>query len=368
MTIYLVIIAAVIILGMIMPQQGEGKKAYIVLMAVLHTFVCGFRYRYIHGDLRKYAWTYMDMVNHGWTSDFVLSKGRNTGFYLLNKFIAEITDGNFQMLLIVIAIITEVIVAVLIYKYSPMPWLSYLVWNCLGFYTLGFFAIKQALAMAVLMWAAIYIFESKPKKFFLAVAIAGFIHMPAISFLPAYWIAKRKVSYNTIIIYIVTCLAIFVFKNSIVNFITSIYYEEEEFTYSGSVGGRFFLIVLFILAGILIKGFDEKKFEMLFNLIIIAAIFQMFSGYDNIFTRWSDYYLQFTVLYIPMLFYKSNGEIEKSGMKALMGFNKKSNGFIVLLVVIFLVWFYYTTNIGVGNGTVDDYTNFRFMWQVSDGM
>ena len=61
--IYWMIIVAVIILGLIMPQKGYYKKYYVILMAGLHTFVCGFRYMYLVGDLRKYAAGYYDYAN-----------------------------------------------------------------------------------------------------------------------------------------------------------------------------------------------------------------------------------------------------------------------------------------------------------------
>ena len=54
----------------------------------------------------------------------------------------------------------------------------------------GFSLIKQYLAMAVIMWAAMAIFEKKPVKFLVLTLIAGAVHMPALCFLPAYFIAN----------------------------------------------------------------------------------------------------------------------------------------------------------------------------------
>ena len=50
--IYWFIAIAVIVLGLIMPQQGPKRKYYIIIMAAIHTFVCGFRYQYLTGDLQ----------------------------------------------------------------------------------------------------------------------------------------------------------------------------------------------------------------------------------------------------------------------------------------------------------------------------
>ena len=50
--VYYYMVAAVLGFGVLLPQHGRQKKAYIALMAVLHAFVCGWRYMYLTGDLR----------------------------------------------------------------------------------------------------------------------------------------------------------------------------------------------------------------------------------------------------------------------------------------------------------------------------
>ena len=151
--IYYYMVAAVLLFGLLLPQHGKQKRIYVILMALLHTFVCGWRYMYLTGDLRKYAAGesgYYILSQYGWFDDVVFNEGRNFGFYWLEKFLATISGNNFQVLLIVIAVIIEIAVAVIIYRYSPNPCLSYLIWNCFGFYVFGFSAIKQALAMGIL--------------------------------------------------------------------------------------------------------------------------------------------------------------------------------------------------------------------------
>ena len=149
--VYYYMVAAVLGFGLLLPQHGRQKKVYITLMAILHTFVCGWRYMYLTGDLRKYAWGYYTIPEFGWFSEEVFNGGRNFGFFWLQKLFSTWTDGDFQIFLIFIAIVTELAVAIIIYRYSPAPWLSYLLWNCFAFYVFGFSAIKQALAMGLLM-------------------------------------------------------------------------------------------------------------------------------------------------------------------------------------------------------------------------
>lgn len=373
--IYWYIVAAIIILGLIMPQRGMDKKYYIITMTILHTFICGFRYMYLVGDLIKYSTGYYAYANNkvGWFDNDVFNDGRNAGFEWVKKFISEMTNGDFQMFLIILAIITEVAVAFLIFRYSPKPWLSYLIWNCMGFYvSYGMCAIKQGLAMAVLMFAIMCIFEKKPVSFLILTLIAGFIHMPALIFLPAYWLMNRKINSKIILSYIFVAAVIFLFRNSIVEFFQEIYYAgNDEVSFSSSstgIGGRFIVIVLIALTGFVIKGFKEKNFEGLFNLMVIAAILQMFSSFDNVFSRLADYYLQFVILFIPMIFYEPDYKVEinESAQPPRLIFDKRSKALLVAGLVLVLIWWYYVTYIGVNiSYAPDDYTNFRFMWDVA---
>ena len=98
--IYYYMVAAVLLFGLLLPQHGKQKRIYVILMALLHTFVCGWRYMYLTGDLRKYAAGesgYYILSQYGWFDDVVFNEGRNFGFYWLEKFLATISGNNFQV-------------------------------------------------------------------------------------------------------------------------------------------------------------------------------------------------------------------------------------------------------------------------------
>ena len=198
--------------------------------------------------------------------------------------------------------------------------------------------------------------------------IAGAIHMPALIFLPAYFLANRKINVQTIAGYIIFSGCIFLFRSQIVNVIADFYYEEETFQLmSTGLGGRFTVILLILICGLCLKGFREKNFEQLFNIIAVAAVLQMFSNFDNVFSRLADYYLQFLVLFIPMIFYNARGNvrINRTAAMPILSFNQRSIRLIVLILTVVLIWWYNVTCIGVTiEYSVDDYTNFRFMWEV----
>lgn len=365
--IYWYIVIAIIILGLILPQQGKQRIIYVIIIATIHTFVCGLRYMLMTGDLQKYCYSYLEVLTFDWASGELLQEGRNVGFNILMKAFSTLSDGNFQIFIFFIACIIEISVAIVIYKYSPLPWLSYLVWDCMGFYIFGFSAIKQALAMAFVMFALTGIIDDKPKRFIIMTIAASLIHMPALCFLPAYWIAKRRISFSSVVGYATLFILSYMFKNQIVTFITGLYYEEDEqMVYSGELGRRFILIIFLLAIGMLIKGFKEYEFEQIFNLIVIAALFQMLSGFDNIFTRLSDYYFQFAILYFPMLLFTGRNRVQQCYFKEKIRIGVKEKHLAVLIMTVFLVWFYNYGYIGTDLTLLpDNPANHRFMWDVS---
>lgn len=365
-TVYYLVLASVIILGLVMPQSGKQKKNYIITMAVIHAFVSGFRFVMLTGDLKKYAYTFLLVGERGWFSDEVFQDGRNFLFYWFLKAINHLTNGEFQIALLIIALVVELSVALVVYKYSPSPWLSYLVWNCFGFYIFGFSAIKQSFAMAFIMLAFSAIMEKKPLKFFVWTLIAGCIHFPAFIFFPAYFIARRKITTKIILIYLILTVFILMFREEFVGFISDFYYEDSEFVNSGGIGFRFLMMCIILFVGIMMKGVNGKHFSATFHIIAIAAILQIFSSFDNIFTRLSDYYFQMSIIFIPMIFTDFEDEIYtdiQSNRK--LYFSKKIKLLLIIALTTISIGFYYYTNLSVKiSYSVDNYLNYRSYWSV----
>ena len=366
-TPYILMVAAVLGFGAILPQKGPQRKYYVILMTILHTCLCGFRSQWLTGDMHKYYWNYFKWGACDWFSEELWAGGRNFGFYYFNKLIYTVFGDEQQALLFCIALIIHVALAIVIYRYSPAPWFSFLVWNCMQFYLFGFSAIKQALAMAFVMLSFLGIAQKRLGLYLIMMAIAGAIHMPALVFLPTYWLSKMKVKSSTVLLYLVLGLAIFVFKNQFVAFIKSFYYEDDlVLMHSGRVGNRMIMILGFTLFGVFFRGFKDPVMGNLFHIMAIASILQMLSGFDNIFTRMTDYYFQLSVLYLPMVFFpRSDAPKRLDGMQPLFPFNKRSMILLTVLIVVFVMWFYWTYSINITISVAqDNYLNYRSMWDV----
>ena len=101
---YYLLLFAIIALGVLMPQGAKDRKQYIVIMAVLHSLLSGLRHQYLTGDMQSYCYKYWRTLNEGWFSEELFQGGRNFGFNWLLKFFSTLSDGEFQVFLIVSAV------------------------------------------------------------------------------------------------------------------------------------------------------------------------------------------------------------------------------------------------------------------------
>ena len=198
-------------------------------------------------------------------------------------------------------------------------------------------------------------------------AIAGAIHMPALVFLPTYWLTQMRVRPHTLALYLIAGIALYVFRNEFVAFIRTFYYEDDEILiHSGEIGSRMIMILGFALFGLMFRGFRDSVVDDLFHIMAIASILQLLAGFDNIFTRLTDYYFQMSVLYLPMTFFpRENIRFRPDGMRPAFPFNRRSSIALAAIIVVFILWFYWTYSINITiEYDVDNYLNYRSMWDV----
>ena len=100
--------------------------------------------------------------------------------------------------------------------------------------------------------------------------------------------------------------------------------------------------------------------------MVVAAMLQMFSGFDNVFTRLTDYYFQFVILYLPMMLYteEDDAEGDNQAIRHIV-LTPGQRTAAVACVAVLAFWYYYHTNLSVTiEYAVDNYLNYRFCWEV----
>ena len=306
-----------------MHGERKGNAAYIIVAAVLMFCIMGLRDNRTIGDDSRtsYKTQFFKVGEREWSElsgidDWLQLDGedsgrsgheRNIGLPWLMKLVYELSDGDYQWFIIVVAILVLGAESFLIQRYSPSPIQSVLYYFGLLFFAFQFSATKQTLAMCFIMLSFPAIVDRRPIRFLLLVICASFFHFPALIFLPAYWIGNMRLDRGYLVALAVVFLLTYVFRGRIVSLMTDTY----ETAINANSKARFFankvlIMLVIIVAALLIRPPEpeDRAYSVLLQLIGVATVIQTFSSYNNTFERLADYYFQFAVIFIPMVFEK----------------------------------------------------------------
>lgn len=283
----------------------------------------------------------------------------NEGFKYFMKCVYELTGGDYQAFITIISMFAMFAYMRFVKKYSPSPIQSVLCFLGLMYFTFLFDALKQAMAMSVLLFAFDAIIDRKPVKFVLLVLIAMQFHFPALVFLPAYWIGRMKVSKSYFALLAVMLLVTYIFREQILRFMLDAYGGEDI---DGSLEGIKFLrnkaiIMLVIVAAAVILR-PPTEGDTVYNACLmfagVAIVFQTFCGFNNIFERLADYYFHTSIVFIPLIFEKC--ELKKH----LLDIKTENMAKSVMPVLIcgFAIWRFLSF---VNNSPL--FLSYKFLWQ-----
>lgn len=311
MNYYALLVVLIIVFALFMQGNQYHNKKYVIVACILLFSIYGLRDTYRIGvdTTSSYIGNFYRVHNASW-ADVVETHPTNTGFYLFTKVFTEYVGMDYQLYISLISLFVTICFGRLIYRYSPSPVQSILYHFGLLLFIFHFSALKQSIAMAILMLAFDPLIERKPFRFILTVLIAGEFHLPSLVFLPIYWIALIKPGKKYVILLAILLVLTYVFRNAIINFLNELYKNnDEDIDLSGI---QFLRTKALIMIGIVVVAMvlrvptgAEHVYWILLECLGLAIVFQTFCGYSNSFERLADYYFQFSVIFIPMAFDKN---------------------------------------------------------------
>ncbi len=365
-SLHIWLLAAVLLITVIYAvsrKRRVDKKRCIQAVTVILTLFSGLR-SWQMGDVYHYCYVFLECNSESWKLDF--SSRDTIGMQLLYRAVGQMSWG-FEVCLFLIAAFSAISLGVFIFRYSTSPYLSYLIYICLGSYIFTLSALKQTVAMAFLMWAMVAVIKSKPWRFLMLTGLATLFHLPACIFLVAYFAAHKKIDwlYFAELSVITGCIAFF--RNEIVQLAASLYYEGElAFDAAEGVGGKFVILLGILLLAIIIHPPRDSNpvYRYLFNMMVLATILQSFSVYDNVFTRLADYYFQFFVVFVPLLL-DSRVEITAASsgnaQSLRLGYCiPKELRIIATLLISVMAVVIYVETLNAGTALLSE---FRFIWE-----
>lgn len=339
-----------------------NKKYCVVIVTVVLTLFTGLRSWWM-GDLIKY-YTLFRTVNGEGGMELVRLLEPNWGIRLFFR-LAGTLGISYDICIFLIAMLTAVSLGLLIFQYSPSAYWSYLIYIGMGFYLFTYTGLKQTIAMSFIIFAAMEIFKGRFWRFLIWTLVAGCFHAPALIFCIAYPFCRQRLTQWYYVLIAAVVLLVLLFRSEIVQFLSELYYDEQEsFEDTGEVGGRFLMMILILIVGLLFRPLKawDRLYSQVFSMLVLAAAFQTMSIFDNIFTRLSDYFYQFVILFFPLMLepgYKQSQRFQQY-RKEIRYWPAKVYLIAGIGISAFALW-YYNQYIGSSSHIID---SFRFCWTI----
>ena len=332
---------------------SKTRKKWVCIVGSFGWIIfSGFRHLSIGADTIAYKHVFEKTATMHWDelfqdlyNKFILGeKILDPGYRIVEKFVQVFTN-DYQIFLIIIAVLFFTSMGVFLYKFSSDPYLGYILFSTL-FYS--FFAItghRQTIATAIVVFMGTFLIKKKMFIPFLIITLlASTIHFSCLCFLPFYFISKIKINKATLLMYWAGIAGAFVFRNQLFSFLQSIIgYEDYKQTEGARVNT--FLFVLLIV-GVVVTFFHKKLLEgdnceivqMSINALMLACFFCPLILINENTMRVVQYFSLFLMIILPELIFI---------------FSKKTDRTIIKMIFVGLLCFL----------LFKDPLSYKFFWQ-----
>ncbi|MBA2943352.1 EpsG family protein [Paenibacillus sp. CGMCC 1.16610] len=314
---------------------------------VMATFVVIAGLRNNIGDTFFYMYSYR-LNNYTWEQ---VKAEKDIGFGILQMILQKITDDP-QLLIFITALVTNVLIVYVLYKYSRMFELSIFIYITSGLFLVSMSGVRQFLASAIIFAATKYLFEGNWKKYFLVVSFASLFHGSALILIPMFFVVRRKAwTSSTFVILILAMLLILgysVLSDAIFSAIADTHYSEYQ---NFQEGGANIIRVAISAIPLIFAFIGRHKLSEIFpysdyvvNMSIINFVVMAVATQNWIFARFTIYFGVYNVIlisYVISLFVKRE---QKLMYYMLLGF--------------YLIYFYYENVVSLNIIYRSDYLKF----------
>lgn len=326
-------------------QYNRQMLFFMVIASLLLILIIGFRSDHQGLDLYNslgtgYFYYYLKINEDSLIEilrNFSSQKYANyeIGFVLLCKLLGTLCS-NQQILLVICALLAIAPTGYFIYKNSKNKWLSVVLFLALPlFATVTFSAIRQGIAIGIVLLSYTFVKEKRPVCFILTVALACTFHSTAIVAFAAYPVYHLRVDRKNALVGGVGSLAIiYLMKEPLFWILARLVHNNPTMVRSNSVNLFLALTLIYIVCTLFYK---EQDYEVrgYINIFLLACGAQSFASLHNLAGRIMWYFMSVLIVLIPNLLANMNIK-EKQIIKPL--------SWVVGILAIFLGLYYFRHN------------------------
>ncbi len=333
------ILAAMILLRGVLPgysllQQDVmsyyRRKWYCIFCGILWILISGLRGLSVGADTINYYNSYNNVKNMSLSNLFqnVIVKivsntgNKDPGYDLFVKLTQRIS-GNYQVFLIIIAIIFMVPFLIWVWKESKNPLISFVLFSSLFYAFFAITGLRQTISTALIVLIGDrFVKERKLIPFLLVAFCAALIHLSALVFIPFYFLSRIKIRQNTVVLAGVAFILAFIFKGPLKNVMILISgYSDYSANYEGAGTSTFtlLLLALFVLSIFSYKRDpDLEKNNRYYIALYLAMFFVPLTFLNPSAMRIVQYFSIYLVLLIPEMIDSVFSENSKMGASAVV--------------------------------------------------
>lgn len=256
------------------------------------------------GDTVYYMYSY---ATTEFTWDSIADK-KDKGFNLFQMLLQSISKDP-QFLIFVVALITNVLVFITLYKYSKLFELSMFVYITSGMFLISMNGIRQFLAAAIAFAATKFIVNGDWKKYILVILLAAQVHQSAYILIPIYFIVRRRAWSWTTTGLLVMAIFIVVGFNQFSSMLFSMLENSQYSDYKNfSEGGANMIRAVVSGVPLLLAFLGRHKLRALFpqsdyvvNMSLLSFVFMVISTQNWIFARFTFYFGIYSCILVSWL-------------------------------------------------------------------
>lgn len=245
------------------------------------------------------------------TNDFSWSEAseqENIGFWLFQKLLKQFSEDP-QILLFATALITNVLIVWVLFKYSRMIELSLYVYITGGLFLVSMNGIRQVMTAAIIFTATKFLIGGNWVKYMLVVLFASTFHQSALILIPVYFLVRFKAWSIATMLLLTSGVAIVAGYEYFASFLFSVI-ENTQYGYYAEFqeGGASKIRVAVTAVPLLVAFLGRHKFREIFpdsdyivNMALLGLLFMIVSTQNWIFARFTIYFTLYQIILVSWI-------------------------------------------------------------------
>lgn len=297
-------------------DSSSNRKKYIWIISLILILQSGLRNVAVGDDTFQYFQLFEGIKSTSWQSIYEYAFeyyefdiGKDPGYLAFQKAI-QIVTGEYQIFLIIIAILFFSALGNFIYKNTTRlddAILAFLIYSVLFYSFFSITGIRQTIATAATLYGYELIKRRKLIPFMILILIASTIHKSVLIFVPFYFVSQIKNAKYLYGIILVLFPLFMIYNNDLSNYVKVLggYEEYDQFEGAGAYTFTAMFLLISIVAlwrsEIIIKNNDNaQKYYIAFA---IALIFIPLTWINPSTMRIVQYFSIFMLLLVPEIIY-----------------------------------------------------------------